>query len=472
MGEPMRLTAVVPPPRSDHGSTPRNFDEVDSFVDALNTVAGITASVVEGTLADAPGDGLILMYNPAACSFDIPLELGPRIIEVNADRGQVRGEMEKYQLVAAIEDGNYSPWRTQPHTCSLLARQDVAERMGAVRVSDYYLTRHYAEYRHPEHPNLAVFLAHYILAFAQDGGKLQRSSGTRPAGREFLRELDAACWVPARLQPATLIVLDRVAPDTGATSFVRTMIDALAEIYGSEWSQPTPSGIRIEDGLAEAQARGRGGSTGFIDDLIAACTTNPLWGRNHSSLFMYDLMKYGLREALALLLDDHPELAALPAMRAYISMSALRISRAFVAHEHDVVARLARLPADSFLAALVCGQQPRWGTPAGESLRQIRGAITWRCDVPGPNPSLHTEAALLRALLHGEPHPDDAADLLCELADRNRTGQRNVDRNGSHYAFAAELYRAALRYRPDAPEIMARLNECVAASGAAVNPRG
>lgn len=172
----MKLTALVHPPHPDEGpsSTPaREYDRVDEFVAALNLIDGITASVVEGTITDAPDDGLILLYNPLPEGLDVPLEFGPRIIHVNADRGSVRKDIEKYQLVAAIVHGEYFDWcpKKDQDSCGLLARQDVAERMGAVMVSHYYMTPHYAEYRHPEHPSLPRFLAHYLLAFERSEGQ-------------------------------------------------------------------------------------------------------------------------------------------------------------------------------------------------------------------------------------------------------------------------------------------------------------
>src|SRR5690606_28849072 len=121
----------------------------------------------------------------------------------------------------------------------------------------------------------------------------------------------------------------------------------------------------------------------LVADAMEALSWRPLRERVTPDQLLHELTLYGLREALALLFDDRPELAAADVFREFVVSSALRISRAYVARRDEVEARLERLRGEQgYLAALAQRDALRWDSPDGDSLPQIRGAIGWRRDVP------------------------------------------------------------------------------------------
>ncbi|WAS98841.1 hypothetical protein [Nannocystis punicea] len=64
----MRLTAIVAPapdrPLHPTEVTPRVFDHVDEFAEALSLAAGRPVPIVEGVLADAPAEGFLVYFRP------------------------------------------------------------------------------------------------------------------------------------------------------------------------------------------------------------------------------------------------------------------------------------------------------------------------------------------------------------------------------------------------------------------------
>jgi hypothetical protein len=108
----MKITAIVAP--SDPGIEPptvnaRDFDAVDNFVRVLSGAAGISIPVLEGTLADAPREGYVIMFDRAMLAHT---PVTKRVFLVNADRASVLNELEGFNLVGAIEKMRYFRWRT------------------------------------------------------------------------------------------------------------------------------------------------------------------------------------------------------------------------------------------------------------------------------------------------------------------------------------------------------------------------
>lgn len=164
----LKITAIVRPLAASSGIptevTPREFDAVDEFVALLAKATHIAIPVVEGTLENAPGEGLIIVFDAVGIA-DYP-ELGPRIILLNADRSRVPGCLEELHLFAAVEKHRYFQWKRQrdkERGAGLFGRKDVAERMGAV-VAKAFASQRYGILSSDECPDLPQLLAAYIGA--------------------------------------------------------------------------------------------------------------------------------------------------------------------------------------------------------------------------------------------------------------------------------------------------------------------
>ena len=169
----MRLTVIAAPPIEILWPTQvaaRKFDAVDEFASALSLAAGIVVPVVEGSLADAPDQGFLIVFNGQGHALESLPELGPRTILINADRASIRQEMEIYHLAAAVEEHRYYRWcrqQDQENNRGLLGRKDVAERMGATLLKSPFTTEHYGEFSHPRCQDLPGLLVTYLAALEQ-----------------------------------------------------------------------------------------------------------------------------------------------------------------------------------------------------------------------------------------------------------------------------------------------------------------
>lgn len=167
----MKLTVVtVPSPikvdHPDHTSK-LQFDRVEDFAEALARSSGAPVPVVECPLEDVSTGFIVIFRIHPDEELSIPPELGPRIVLVNVSRGLIRQAMEKHRLAGAIDELRYFKWRTahgRDAIGGLLARRDVAERIGATEVLSPYATEHYAAYSHPHCDSLPELVVFYLAA--------------------------------------------------------------------------------------------------------------------------------------------------------------------------------------------------------------------------------------------------------------------------------------------------------------------
>lgn len=165
----MKVSAVVSPRLNDglndSEAAPRAFDLVDEFVSALASELGISIDVIEGTLRDAPGDGLVVVFGSAGMA-DYP-EVSSRAILINADRSRIPGCLEERGLVAAIEKHRYFQWkrnRKDERGFGLFGRKDVAARLGA-EVGKVFSTERYGAISCDRYSSLPALLAAYLRAY-------------------------------------------------------------------------------------------------------------------------------------------------------------------------------------------------------------------------------------------------------------------------------------------------------------------
>jgi hypothetical protein len=164
----MKLTAIIPPCPEVLGPTEcsdREFFNVDEFCTALGLAAGITVSIIEGSLSDVPADGFVLLYYEYSMALDFAHRIGARVVLINAQRGSLFRQLEPRRLAGAIEERRYFNWRKERGEESgsgLVGRKDVARRIGATIVHPHYSTEHYAELSHPRCRDLPELLALYL----------------------------------------------------------------------------------------------------------------------------------------------------------------------------------------------------------------------------------------------------------------------------------------------------------------------
>ncbi len=166
----MKLIAVVEPqnPAARFAtSTPRQYDEVDEFAATVGRLAGVPVPVIEGSLADVPGEGFLIAYTRRGLAEH--LELGPRVVLMNASRECVLDNVEQYHLAAAIEKFRYFQWRKQREQekgDGVFGRIDVAQRMGAGGVG-YKDTEHYRLLSCGRYADLPGLLVGYLKAYEE-----------------------------------------------------------------------------------------------------------------------------------------------------------------------------------------------------------------------------------------------------------------------------------------------------------------
>jgi hypothetical protein len=149
------------------GISPRMFDAVDEFVAALSEAARVTIPVVEGELRDAPKFGFVILFHEPPLVH--PLEIGPRIILINADRSTVQESLELHQLACAVEKHRYFEWRTRRSEDTgqwLFGRKDVVCRMGFTLSSGPPPTEHYGLIETSDEKDLPSLIARYLQVYA------------------------------------------------------------------------------------------------------------------------------------------------------------------------------------------------------------------------------------------------------------------------------------------------------------------
>jgi hypothetical protein len=164
----MKITAVVAPRPVDAGPTvvgARAFDAVDELAAALGAATGTTVPVIEGTLADAPADGYLVVFDYQDLAWFAAL--GGRIVLINADRASVLEDVERYGLAAAIEKHRYFQWRTRRQEETgrgVFGRKDVAARLDGLHDTGYRETARYQLLASSRYPDLVSLLAAYLAA--------------------------------------------------------------------------------------------------------------------------------------------------------------------------------------------------------------------------------------------------------------------------------------------------------------------
>ena len=172
----MKITAIVAP--SYPGIQPptvnaRDFDAVDEFVRVLGGAAGILIPVLEGTLADAPTEGYVIVFERAMLANT---QATKRVFLVNADRGSVLKELEDFNLVGAIEKMRYFRWRTtqEPDTGGVFVLQALAEHVGGTFASGPFRSKNFGLLKASRFPDLPSLVVGYLEAHWQ----LEAARGT------------------------------------------------------------------------------------------------------------------------------------------------------------------------------------------------------------------------------------------------------------------------------------------------------
>lgn len=167
----LKLTAIVrlerPSEMAATASTQRAFFRVDEFLADVGNAPGLEVSVVEGTLADAPDDGILLVFDGTGLAEH--RELCGRTVLINADRSRVPACLEELKLLAAVEKHRYFLWQTEREGedgSGLFGRKDIAELMGA-EIDPVFSSRNYALISCERYSDLAALLAGYVTAYAR-----------------------------------------------------------------------------------------------------------------------------------------------------------------------------------------------------------------------------------------------------------------------------------------------------------------
>lgn len=165
----MRITALTSPsidPAGPAEVSPRASFKVDEFAAAIGEATGAAVSVIEGSTADLPRDGLILMFgSDGLAHLRRHPELGPRTALIGASRTTMIHDVETFDLAAAVDDARYTDWTRDVDDDplrGLLVRRDIAERAGAARCEHSTGSAHYAPFAHPDHATLITFLGYFL----------------------------------------------------------------------------------------------------------------------------------------------------------------------------------------------------------------------------------------------------------------------------------------------------------------------
>lgn len=142
----------------------RTSFHLDRFAADLGTIAATRVSIVEGTLADAPADGFIVMYGMGYELLHFHPELGPRVVAAFTSEGLL---LERGRLAAAISDRRYFPWVwEQYYDGGFFGRKDLISAMG-LPMREFPRLEHYAELRDSPYDTLPALLVAYLTALAR-----------------------------------------------------------------------------------------------------------------------------------------------------------------------------------------------------------------------------------------------------------------------------------------------------------------
>jgi hypothetical protein len=163
----MKITALVAAGSSatdlPNMVSPRAFDAVDEFAAALGEAAKVTVNVIEGTLANAPTDGYVVLFDaPGLANYP---EVALRSVLINSDRAMIRSDVENHNLVGAIEKHRYFLWRKKRKDetgSGLVGRKDVAPLIGARVTPGPYTTARYGWLSSDRFTDLPSLLAGYL----------------------------------------------------------------------------------------------------------------------------------------------------------------------------------------------------------------------------------------------------------------------------------------------------------------------
>jgi hypothetical protein len=168
----VKVTAIVPAFRPvatlKTATAPRAMHGVDMLARAVGHALCIEVPIVEGTLADAPPDGYLLVFE---LRYDDDPRLGPRIVAFNQDRSTIMKNVETFNLAAAVEKQIYFQWRMDPQKhrgYGLIGRKDIAERIQAdVATTGPYQSARYAALESDTADDLVELLVAYLRAYSQ-----------------------------------------------------------------------------------------------------------------------------------------------------------------------------------------------------------------------------------------------------------------------------------------------------------------
>jgi hypothetical protein len=165
----MKITALVPrfqaDPRFPTVVGVRKGAAVDEFTAAVGKAAGVEIPVLEGSSADVPRDGYLLLFEPVDLSaFG---QVAKRSILVDADRSYVTDELERYELLGAVDKHRYYQWRGERQKESgrgLWGRKEVAVAIGAELSSGPFTTARYGLFIAAQFPDLPSLIVGYLSA--------------------------------------------------------------------------------------------------------------------------------------------------------------------------------------------------------------------------------------------------------------------------------------------------------------------
>jgi hypothetical protein len=165
----MKITAFVRPGIYDRPTvrTPREFDAVDEFADALRE-AGADVRVVEER-QNVPMDGFVLLFDEQ--SLNKLNSLGPRLILVNADRSTLMVKAESNKLACAVEKHRYFMWRAQrseERGDGVVGRREVLAKLpGASAEQGPYSSANYSWMTSDAYPDLPRLMVAYLSEYAK-----------------------------------------------------------------------------------------------------------------------------------------------------------------------------------------------------------------------------------------------------------------------------------------------------------------
>jgi hypothetical protein len=167
----MQTAIIIPADHPDSdlptATTSRLRYHVDELAQALGATLGIDVPVVEGTLADAPAGGYLLVFGDDA---DADARLSPRIVAFDADRSTIMTTVERHSLAGAIEKHRYFQWYTRrgdDRGAGVIGRKDIAAAMQARTLGGPYTSEHYAMIASDTATDLVTLLAEYLTAYAR-----------------------------------------------------------------------------------------------------------------------------------------------------------------------------------------------------------------------------------------------------------------------------------------------------------------